>query len=219
MTPAGWLWLMALGIHWAPALGEGWGLGPTASNTGCRCSSECGTSLFEITKWCWVDAGSCDANGCLCRTWLFDKWDYCNEPNRYVGRKFHERQVGLLEQRLQRAEQRELRRLKKDAPQPSTGTADADTQTEDTWSDHWDTPPASSHWVLPLVWSAFLCCACLRHLRRPAPERAPLAADRPEPSAPPYWAVSQPPPPPPSQAGAPAGPSARRRGGPAQHPP
>uniref|UniRef100_A0A7S1N645 U-box domain-containing protein n=1 Tax=Eutreptiella gymnastica TaxID=73025 RepID=A0A7S1N645_9EUGL len=191
MTPAGWLSLIALGLHWAVAWG-GHNKPSNTSNTGCKCSSECDFTLLGMTKWCYVEARSCDVDGCLCRYWLLSKWDYCNEPNRFVGRDFYERQVGRLEDRLQ-SEHRELQRLKKELPGTSPTTADADTQA-DTWIDPWDTADAAhSAWFMPLVWASFLGWACLRQLRRPAPERAPLASGNPEPSAPPYWAVSSPP--------------------------
>lgn len=74
---------------------------PVISNTGCGCVSECGTSLFTSSKWCWVDSDHCDIDGCDCKLWM-NTWDYCFEPGRYVGRAYHLREIHRLRRKLKR---------------------------------------------------------------------------------------------------------------------
>eukprot|EP00930_Biecheleria_cincta_P022863 TRINITY_DN16608_c0_g1_i1.p1 TRINITY_DN16608_c0_g1~~TRINITY_DN16608_c0_g1_i1.p1 ORF type:complete len:189 (-),score=31.74 TRINITY_DN16608_c0_g1_i1:171-737(-) len=60
---------------------------PAFSNTGCECSSSCGSTLLTDFPWCYAKCTGDEAQlGCLCAG---ADWDYCNRPNELVSEKRH----------------------------------------------------------------------------------------------------------------------------------
>lgn len=119
---AGFVLLACRNTTTSPAIAEDTHEEPVLSNTGCVCSSNCSSGLFD-EKWCWVEPSTCGHEGCDCRYFFFSSWDHCFAPGRYVGRRWHERALMDQQHKFEHALEQKGLSMEGSAIEPTTHAA------------------------------------------------------------------------------------------------